>query len=127
MTTRPAYLPFRLYTHATFSEQTVLRDADGVPLDLTGYSARMHIRRERQDLLPLFDLSSDAGDIELGGVEGTLVFRIDADATAGAVLLDPDGEGWVYDLLLTDTSVPPNVDRVFQGVIFVSPGVTRVQ
>lgn len=127
MTTRPATINFALYPYATFVEEQVLRDCDGDPIDLTGYHARIHIRRERDDPSPLFDLSSDPdGGITLGGDKGTIRIRIPHTETAKIKLADPDGEMWVYDLLLTDTAHTPSVSRVFQGSITVYPAVTRV-
>ena len=123
---RPATLNFHLYPYATFSEEQVLKDADGVPLDLSGCTALMHIRRERADAEPLYALSTATGEIVLGGVEGSISIKLPADETGAAVLLDPDGEGWVHDILLTyGGEDPPTVDRVYQGAVFVHPAVTR--
>lgn len=127
MTTRPATVNFRLYPGATFAERTVLKDGAGVPLDLTGYTALMHVRRELEDETPLFTLTSEGASptITLGGVAGTIDLDLTPTAT-GAPVVDWDGEVWVYDLLLTNaTASPAVVDRVFQGRIFVFPGVTR--
>ena len=49
MTTRPATVNFRLYPYATFTETTTLLDSEQAPIDLTGRSALMHIRRDRED------------------------------------------------------------------------------
>lgn len=125
MTTRPATVNFHLYQHATFSETQVLRDADDNPIDLTGYRARMQVRRERADADTLFDLDSDFDDIVLGGTDGSITLTLTHQQTGAVSLVDPDGETWAHDILLTDDSTPPNVDRIYQGVIFVHPGVTR--
>lgn len=129
MTVRPATINFVLPLGATFSETTILDDGDGTPIDLTGYSARMDIRRERDDAEPLFRLSSDAlsplqPSIALGGVDGTVSFSVAAATSGNALLQDPDGEAWVYDLLLTHPD-GVTVDRMYQGQVFVWPGVTR--
>lgn len=126
MTMRPATINFHLYPYATFSETQVLKDADGTPIDLTGYTAVMHIRRERSDPDPLYTLSTATGEIELGDTDGSIVITLAASTTEDAQLLDPDGEAWVHDILLTNPAdTPATVDRVYQGVIFVHPAVTR--
>lgn len=128
MTVQPANIPFHLYQYATFSESTVLKDIDGTPIDLTGFSAFMQIRRDRDDSLALYDLSTTDGTIVLGGTAGTIAFAIPAGQTtqAQAPLRDPDGEVWAYDLLLSnDNTSPAVVDRVFEGAVFVHPAVSR--
>lgn len=125
MTTAPASINFRLYQHATFSEVVTLQDSLGAPLDLTGKLATCQIRRDILDDVPVFDLSSPSNGLIVGGVDGTVTITISALDT-GAVTVDPDGETWIYDLLLTDPSPNPDVvERAYQGFIFVIPGVTR--
>lgn len=123
MTTRPANVHFYFYPYATFSEQVVLKDSDGDPIDLTGYTGRLQIKRD--DGTVLFTLTTDPdGGIVLGGAAGTVTFTIDAEDT-GVDLVDPDGDQWVYDLLMTNTNAAPDtVDRTMQGTIFALPGVT---
>lgn len=135
MTTRSANVTFRLYPRATFSERVVLRDVDGAPVDLTGYSAWMQIHRDRDALAlppaqqpaPLFDLSTAAGFIVLdaaGGIQITIpATHTDPSLTPP---FDLDGEALVYDLLLVNSTVSPAcVERTLQGWVYVYPGVTR--
>lgn len=126
MTQAPATVNFRLYPHATFSETTVLKDCDGETVDLSNRTALMHIRRRREDADPLFELSTENGSITLGD-DGTIAISIAASATSPELVpaIDPDGEVWFHDLLLTDPSTTPEtVERTLQGVVIVSPGVT---
>jgi hypothetical protein len=124
VTTRPGLVNFNLYAGATFSELVTLKDDFGTPIDLTGASARMQIRREIDDASPVFDLLSTGTDpaIVLGGTLGTIKFTI-APSLMADVMVDWLGEMWVHDILVTwpdDT-----VDRFFQGRIIAAPGVTR--
>jgi hypothetical protein len=121
-TTIPATVNFRLYPHATFSEVQTLRDSDGNPIDLSGHSALMHFRRDREDQEPLFALSSGAGGITLGGTAGTIALNISA-ADTGTPQWDSDGEVLYHDILLTAPS--GFVARTYQGVVIVLPGITR--
>lgn len=122
MTTQPASINFKMYTGATFEEVVTLTDSAGDPLDLTGKEATCHIRREKEDAVPVFSLTSTpAAGLTVGGVLGTVTLSLTAVQT-GTVLVDIDGETWVYDLLLDDGTT---VERAYQGYIFVFTGVTR--
>lgn len=123
MTTSPANINFKMYPHATFSETVTLTDSLGVPLDLTGKTGRCQIRREPEDAVALFTLtSSPAAGIEMGGVLGTITVTL-TDEQTGSVAVDSAGESWVYDILVTHTP-SGTAERVFQGIITVIPGVT---
>lgn len=103
---------------ATFVLPITWKDPNGDPIDITNYSARMQIRRTVKASEVLLSLTSDDGDIELGGVAGTIVVTIPATVTD--TLLVTRG---VYDLELeSDSGV---VTRLIQGVATVSPEVTR--
>lgn len=124
-TSRPASVNFRLYPHATFVANTVLLDANQQPVDLTGYSARMQFRRDRTDALPIYTLTTEpSGGIVLG-TAGEIDITIPAELTAPVLVpaIDPDGEVWFHDLLLT--SPDGTVERLYQGMVSVLPGVTR--
>lgn len=100
----------------TFELQVLWRDSDGDLINLTGYSARMHIRRavDADDID--VELTSGSG-ITLGGTAGTIDIEID-DATTS----DLSGD-YVYDLKLE--SGGGVVKRVIQGAVTVNPEVTR--
>lgn len=125
-TVRPANVNFRLYPHATFSEVTRVLDADQQPIDLSGRTARMQVRRE-QGTQPIYTLTTENGGI-ICNADGEIALRIEADATAPALNppLCPDGEVWQYDLLITaPIPAPATTERLIQGVIVVLPGVTK--
>lgn len=126
MTTRPATVNYHLYLGATFQETATLKDSTDALIDLTGYSALMHIRRDRSDLTPLYVFTSGDGSIELGGPAGTVSLVLNAQDTSNDDLIDPEGEVWVYDLLLTNNNeTPATVDRTLAGMVYAHPGVTR--
>lgn len=101
---------------ATFQLQVLWKDSDGDLINLTGYSARMHIRRtvEAEDID--VELASGSG-ITLGGTAGTIDIEIDDATTSGL------SGSYVYDLELESGSGV--VDRVIQGAVTVNPEVTR--
>ena len=125
-TVRPATVNFRLYPHATFSEVARVLDADQVPVDLSGRTARMQVRRDTYGPA-IYTLTTENGGI-VCNADGEIALRIDADDTAPSLSppLSPDGEMWAYDLLIYNPiTSPATVERLIQGVITVLPGVTK--
>ena len=123
-TVRPAAINFRLYQHATFSALTTLFDAEGDPVDLSAHTARLQIRRERTDAAPIYTLTTENGGIALGA-DGTISVKIGADDTDPLPDLDPEGEVWHHDLMLMHLDGSETiVDRLYQGVVVMYPGVT---
>jgi hypothetical protein len=102
---------------ATFSRQITWLDSNGAPLDLTGYTARMQVRATVDASSALFNLTSGAGDITLGGAAGTITIAISATATAAVA-----AGCYVYDLELVDGAT---VYRLLQGEFEVDAEVTR--
>lgn len=88
-----------------------------LPIDLTGYSARMQIRLNHASDTIILDLPGDDGDILLGTDEG--VIQVDIPASVTEAL--PAVKG-VYDLeLITGTYV----ERLLEGSVVITPEVTR--
>ncbi len=91
---------------------------DGTPVNFTGCTARMQVRESVDSADILLELTTENGGIEIEGAEGkvTLVFKPD----------DTVDKAWrmgVYDVEITDSN--GDVTRFLQGVITVSPEVTR--
>lgn len=102
---------------ATFTLNLVWRDSNAALVNLTGYTARMQVRQKHTSDTAALSLTSEAGDIVLGGALGTIV------VTAAATVTDdiPFRSG-VYDLELINGTV---VTRLLQGVATITPEVTR--
>lgn len=103
---------------ATFRLNLTWRDANGVLVDLTNWSARMQIRESINDAEAVVDLSSPSAGIVLGGTAGTITVTIPAAQTAALAI-----RRGVYDLEVQDSA--GNVTRLLQGAVEVSPEVTR--
>lgn len=86
--------------------------------NLTGWTARMQVRRKVSDPVVLVELTTENGGIELGGVEGTVYLEIDAVTTGGLTEMN-NGR---YDLELVSGSEPV---RLVEGEVRVTPQVTR--
>lgn len=102
---------------ATFSRVVTWIDSTGVPVNLTGYSARMQVRATVSSASTIFSLTSPS-NITLGGTAGTITIVITAAATAAATAGD-----YVYDLELVSGSGV--VTRLLQGCFVLDAEVTR--
>jgi len=89
-----------------------------VAVDLTGCTARMHIRAEVASATPLVTLTTENAGITLGSAAGTIVLLIPAIATSAFTW-----ESGVYDLEVALTN--GDVRRLLYGAVSVSPEVTR--
>jgi hypothetical protein len=103
---------------ATFNLNVRWLDPDDDPVDITGYSARMQVRRTYKSEDTLLSLTSEDGEIILGGALGTIAVTASAEDTASI-----DAKSGVYDLELV--SPAGVVTRVVQGAVTVSPEVTK--
>ena len=98
-------------------DRTVTWKIDDVAVNLTGYTARMQIRKTHRSASSVVSLTQASG-LTLGGSAGTIRIVISATATAA---LD-DGQ-YVYDLELVSGS--GTVTRVLEGTFSLTPEVTR--
>jgi len=116
--TTPAKLKFTIYQGATFRKRLTWEAPSGTPIDLTGCTARMHVRSEVESAVVLLNLTTENGGITLGGATGVIELLSAPTETATMAW-----DGGVWDLEI----VHPNGDvtRLAQGSISVSPEVTR--
>ena len=112
-------LSLKIDQGATFTKTVTWKTGKPpVAVDLTGAAARMQIREKLEAPDVLLELSTTNGGVSLGGVDGTVVLRIEADATAALT--------WrigVYDLEIEFAD--GTVRRLLSGGVSVSPEVTR--
>lgn len=103
---------------ATFRLNLLWKDSLGNPVNLTGYSARMQVRRAYNNPYTLLSLTSSDGTITLGGSLGTIV--VDGPALLTEEMSSRVG---VYDLELE--SADGTVTRLLEGKVTISPEVTH--
>lgn len=108
---------FSMEQGSTFRRTITYKDSNGSAIDLSGYTARMQLRRNIEDASPLIELTDANGRITLGGVAGTVVLTISAADTAS---LSPV-EG-VYDLELVTGDT---VEKLIAGTFTIQREVTR--
>lgn len=114
-------VPIEIEQGATFFMSFIwANDAEGTePIDLTGVTARMQIRKTQQEA-PLIDALSTGGSpmITLGGATGVIDIKIPATATSVLTL-----KSALYDL----EAVMANGDvyRVIEGAVTIKPNITQ--
>lgn len=105
---------------ATFTRTLTWSGEDGDPVNLTGYTARMQVRKTVADTDTILELTTENGRIAFGSPlsAGKIELTISAADTAA---LDPIKA--VYDLEMV--SPTGKVVRLLQGKFTVSAEVTR--
>lgn len=102
---------------ATFTRTLQWLDENEAPVDLTGYTARMHVRKTVKSATTLVELTTANSRIVLTPLTGTLDLILTATETAALA------DSGVYDLEL----VSPGgvVQRILEGKFTLSREVTR--
>lgn len=100
---------------------TVTSDGGTTPMDLTGYTALMQVRKTHASSLVMLELGSESPKtgITISGVLGRLTIEVDETVTAALPAISA-----VYDLIITSPS--GYVTRLLEGKFVVQAGVTRV-
>jgi len=94
--------------------------ADMLPVDLTGYSARMQVRPDYASATVLVDLTVANGGITITAAAGKISLYISAADTSALAFTDTTA---VYDLELIEPA--GDVIRLLRGSISLSPEVTK--
>lgn len=102
---------------ATFARLMTYKDSSGEPFDLTGCTARMHVRDLIDSETPVLELTTENGAITLGGTDGTIELILSPAQTSTIV---SDG---IYDIEVVYPT--GDVDRVLQGKVILDKQVTR--
>jgi len=102
---------------ATFNRVLTLTDSDGNLINLTGYSARMTIRRANDFETVLIELTTVNGRIALGGAAGTVTLEITDSDTAAL-----ESEVGIYDLEIESSGGVTT--RLIQGTATIDREVT---
>lgn len=100
-----------------WSETYTVKNSNDTPVNLTGYTARMHVRRDYDATTTLVELTTQNGRIVLGGTAGTITLSLSAAVTAGIA------RSGVYDIELV--SAGGLVYRPLRGDFVLRREVTR--
>ena len=91
---------------------------NGVPVDLSDFTARMHVRSGNHKGIILFELTTENGGIQLTDETGLIRVEIPASESDKANV-----DICSYDL---EVQKGDYVERILEGKIRVSPSVTRI-
>lgn len=110
---------------ATFSRDVIYKDSDGEPVDLTGSTLRGQIRKKTSDESPLASFSFVIADQETN--KGQFNVSLTRTQTSGLPAATQEGPRrrlaeYTYDI---EREVGSNTYRILEGLVFVSPEVTR--
>ncbi len=103
---------------SNLSLEIALKNSNGTPLNLTGYTARMQLRASYTAPDFIVELTTENGRLVINALLGTITMLLSASTTAAIV-----AKNYVYDL--ETVSATGFVTRVLQGEAIVSPEVTR--
>ena len=101
---------------STFTKQLTYT-IDDVPVNLTGYTARMQVREKHTSASVITSITTENGGISINSVNGKINLYLSSTATAAIVAKE-----YVYDLELVSSN---NVYRLIEGKFIVTPEVTR--
>lgn len=109
---------FTIEQGATTVKPFVWKSGEGVPVDLTGSSVRMQVRRSPSSSDVLLEASTENDRIQLDATNGKFTLVLSATVTAALNWMTG-----VYDIEVT--SADDTVTRLVQGTITISKEVTR--
>lgn len=108
---------FEVDQNATFSFIVEYKDNDGMPIDLTGSTAKMQVRDTKGGSKLAFSLTSPSGGITITPLLGKLTIKMTPTQTNK--LFYPKSS---YDIMLTDSNA--NKIKLLEGFMTLSRSVT---
>jgi hypothetical protein len=108
---------FEVDQNATFSFIIEYKDNNGLPIDLTGATAKMQVRDTKGGTKLAFSLTSPAGGITITPLLGKLTIKMTPTQTSK--LFYPKSS---YDIMVTDSNT--NKIKLLEGFITLSRSVT---
>ena len=108
---------FEVDQNATFSFIVEYKDNNGLPIDLTGSTAKMQVRDTKGGSKLAFSLTSPAGGITITPLLGKLTIKMTPTQTNK--LFYPKSS---YDIMVTDSNA--NKIKLVEGFITLSRSVT---
>ena len=117
----PIEVDLTIYQGATFKKSwSMVEKGTENPIDLSGYTARMHIRGKLKDVEPILELTTENGGITIVVAAESTSLDLYISPLDTAAITATKG---VYDLELID--IAGDVYRLLSGDVAVSKEVTR--
>lgn len=113
-----AYLDLPIEQGATFTLDLSVTDDAGDPIDLTGYTGRMSIKRDNDETAALLELTTANARLSITPLTGLVTLVLTAAETAALTFTRG-----VYDLELV--SAIGTVTRLCEGAVTILAEVTR--
>jgi len=107
------YVELHIDAGSTFSTDVTVNDGSGIPINLSNYQARAQLRKSYYSTTAI-----DFVVVKTDASAGILNMSISAANTAN---IRPGR--YVYDVEIESSANV--VTRIFEGIVVVSPGVTR--
>jgi hypothetical protein len=107
-----------IFIEAGFNQSISYIDDDGAVIDLSGYTAKMDIRKTRNSEEAVVSIDTDEG-ITITGSTGKIDIAITPD-----MLAEVEEGNYVYDLFLITGGVPESSPVIF-GNILIAHSVTK--
>jgi hypothetical protein len=108
---------FEVDQNATFSFIVEYKDSNGLPIDLTGATAKMQVRDQKGGTKLAFSLTSPSGGIVIDPTNGKLTIKMTPTQTSK--LFYPKSS---YDIMVTDSNA--NKIKLLEGYMTLSRSVT---
>ncbi|QPG06967.1 hypothetical protein IT774_07640 [Salinimonas marina] len=88
----------KLYTNSHYPLTLIYKDKDGVPIDITGYTAKLVIRRS------LYTTPEIEKTATIGGLDGEITFTVEPADTVDILEADVDAAKYLMGAVMTDTA-----------------------
>ena len=112
-----AYQELEIEQGTDWDDELLLVDANGDPVDLTGYTARCDFKRRIEDAAALISLTTGNGRIVITPLTGSVLRSLTSAETANIEFRNA-----LHDLILISAS--GIVVRICSGPVTVSPQIT---
>lgn len=114
---RPGKYNFLCPQGTTFNKRLSYQ-INSIPVDLTGYTARMQVREKAASSTKILDLTTENGGLVINEGDGTVTINVAASVTSEIF-----PKNYVYDLEIVSNE--DEVTRLIEGGFNVTAEVTR--
>lgn len=118
LTNVPDDINLEIAQGATFNFNITYKDYNNNPIDVTGVTAALHMRKTAKSTSLLYEMTDANGKLIIGGANGIISGSISAADSTAFTWIDA-----VYDLELTFPNA--EVKRILNGTVLIDKEVTK--